>query len=75
VKTSPLAVGLFAIALFGVVASSTSARAQSWKEGSGPVPNAVPPELVGVDVLTAPSACDSCWMNESTAGLVARTIW
>ena len=50
-KTSPLAVGLFAIALFGVVASSTSARAQSWKEGSGPVPNAVPPELVGVDIV------------------------
>ncbi len=50
-KTSPCVIGLFAITLIGLIASSTNARAQSWKEGSGPVPNAVPPELVGVDIV------------------------
>ncbi len=50
-KTPRFPITLFAVALVGLLASSTSARAQSWKEGSGPVPNAVPPELVGVDIV------------------------
>jgi len=51
VKTPRFPIALFAIAFVGMIASSTNARAQSWKEGSGPVPNAVPPELVGVDIV------------------------
>jgi protein SCO1/2 len=49
VKTSRLA--LFALALAGLLASTSSARAQAWKEGSAPTPNATPPELVGVDIV------------------------
>ncbi len=48
-KTSRLA--LFALALAGLLASTSSARAQAWKEGSAPTPNATPPELVGVDIV------------------------
>jgi protein SCO1/2 len=43
-------IGLFALSLVGFVAISPIARAQSWKEGSGAVPNTVAPELVGVDI-------------------------
>jgi len=43
-------IGLFALSLVGLVAIAPLARAQSWKEGSGAVPNTVAPELVGVDI-------------------------
>jgi protein SCO1/2 len=51
VKARRLSLWLLAIAAAAFVLGPASARAQSWKEGSGPTPNTVPPELVGVDIV------------------------
>jgi len=51
VKTPRLPLWLLAIAVAALALGPTSARAQSWKDVSGPTPNTVPPELVGVDIV------------------------
>ncbi len=49
--TPRLPATLLAIALLGLAAgTTTSARAQAWKEGSGGLSNTMPPELAGVDI-------------------------
>jgi protein SCO1/2 len=44
-------VALIAIAVAAAFTFASRAQAQSWKEGSAPLPNATPPELTGVDVV------------------------